>query len=77
MDVNATVLVKDASRTLHVFEAFADTGSVISLAQLARALDIPRSSCLALVRTLCRAGISIRSGQTDTIRLASFTSWPR
>jgi DNA-binding IclR family transcriptional regulator len=62
MDVNTTVLVKSASRTLHVFEAFADAGSVLSLAQLARALDIPRSSCLALLRTLLSCGYLYQVG---------------
>jgi IclR family acetate operon transcriptional repressor len=54
--MNTTVLVKSASRTLRIFEAFAEAGGVLTLADLARAVDIPRSSCLALLRTLVSRG---------------------
>ncbi len=56
MDMNFTALVKSARRTLDVFEVFAKEGGVLSLAALARTLDIPRSSCFALLRTLASRG---------------------
>lgn len=62
MDMNTTVLVKSASRTLHIFEAFAEAGGVLPLADLARAVGIPRSSCLALLRTLVSRGYLYQIG---------------
>ena len=62
MNVNSAALVKSASRTLHVFEAFADAKCGMSLAELARALDIPRSSCLALLRTFLSRGYLYQVG---------------
>jgi IclR family acetate operon transcriptional repressor len=62
MNVNSAALVKSASRTLHVFEAFADAKCGMSLAELARALDIPRSSCLALLRTFLSRGYLYQIG---------------
>jgi DNA-binding IclR family transcriptional regulator len=56
MNVNDLDLVKSASRTLYIFEVFAKTGRAMSLAELARDLAIPRSSCLALLRTLSSRG---------------------
>jgi IclR family transcriptional regulator, acetate operon repressor len=62
MNANQSVLVKSASRALHVFEAFAEARGVLSLAQLSRALDIPRSSCLALLRTFLSRGYLYQIG---------------
>lgn len=56
MNVNDLDLVKSASRAMHIFEAFAKAGRAMSLAELARDLAIPRSSCLALLRTLSSRG---------------------
>ncbi len=56
INVNTTTHVKSASRTLRVIEAFAEAGSILSLAELSRALNIPRSSCLALLRTFVSCG---------------------
>jgi len=56
MNTNSSSLVKSASRVLQVFEAFSEAGRAQSLAEIARALKIPRSSCLALLRTLLSQG---------------------
>lgn len=44
--------VKAASRTLDVFEAFAEAGGPLSLTELAQRIAVPISSCHSLVRTL-------------------------
>jgi DNA-binding IclR family transcriptional regulator len=44
--------VKTAGRTLDLFEAFAREQKPLSLSQLARAIDMPVSSCFGIVRTL-------------------------
>jgi len=62
MNSNQSALVKSASRALQVFEAFAEAGGVLSLAQVSRALDIPRSSCLALLRTFLSRGYLYQIG---------------
>ncbi len=62
MSAKGRFFVKSASRTLHVFEAFAEAGSLLSLAELSRAMSIPRSSCLALLRTLVSRGYLYRIG---------------
>ena len=60
--MNTPSVVKSASRTLDVFEAFAEARGVLPLAELARSLGIPRSSCLALLRTLVSRGYLYQSG---------------
>ncbi|MGA8828559.1 MAG: IclR family transcriptional regulator [Syntrophobacteraceae bacterium] len=62
MDMDSTTLVKSARRTLDVFEVFAKAGGVLPLAALARMLDIPRSSCFALLRTLASRGYLWQTG---------------
>ena len=44
--------VKAASRTLDVFEAFAEAGGPLSLTELAQRIAVPISSCHSIVRTL-------------------------
>lgn len=44
--------VKAASRTLDVFEAFAEAGGPLSLTELSQRISVPISSCHSLVRTL-------------------------
>lgn len=56
MNVNDVDLVKSASRVMYIFEVFAKTRRPMPLAELARDLAIPRSSCLALLRTLSSRG---------------------
>ncbi len=48
--------VKAADRTLDVFEAFSQAGRPLNLSELARAVDIPVSSCHGLVKTLTSRG---------------------
>jgi IclR family acetate operon transcriptional repressor len=65
MDMKDSLPVKSASRVLQVFEAFAEAGRTLSLAEIARTLDIPRSSCLALLRTLASSGYLYQVGPND------------
>ena len=48
--------VKVALRTLNLFELFAKQRQPLVLSDLAEQLDIPSSSCLALIRTLSQRG---------------------
>ncbi len=48
--------VKAADRTLDVFEAFSREGRPLNLSDLAKAVDMPVSSCHGLVRTLTSRG---------------------
>ncbi|MCF3945957.1 IclR family transcriptional regulator [Acidiphilium sp. AL] len=65
--------VKTAARTIDLFEAFAEHRRPLTLTELARALAIPASSCLGLVRTLAGRGylyeIQRRNGFYPTGRL--------
>lgn len=62
MNANTPGLVKSAIRTLQVFKVFAEAGRALSLAELARTLAIPRSSCLALLRTMSSNGFLYQVG---------------
>lgn len=44
--------VKAASRTLDLFEAFAEVGGPLSLTEIAQRIGVPISSCHSLIRTL-------------------------
>ncbi len=48
--------VKLVARTLDLFEVFAAERRPLSLTELARLMDVPMSSCLALARTLVSRG---------------------
>lgn len=48
--------VKAASRTLDLFEAFADAGGPLSLTELSQRIAVPISSCHSLIRTLQMRG---------------------
>ncbi len=48
--------VKAADRTLDVFEAFSRAGRPLNLSELAKAVEMPVSSCHGLVRTLTSRG---------------------
>lgn len=67
--------VKLVARTLEVFELFANEAKPLSLTQLARGLDAPMSSTLALVRTLEKRGYVYetrkRAGYYPTRKLLS------
>jgi len=49
-------MVKTATRTLDVFEAFATAKRPLTLSELARAIGAPVASCFGIVRTLERRG---------------------
>lgn len=65
--------VKAAHRTLDLFETFATVQKPLPLLQLAHALEIPQSSCFALVRTLLSRGylyeVAPRAGYYPSRRL--------
>lgn len=54
--------VKAADRTLDMFEAFGETGRPLNLSELARAVDVPVSSCHSLVKTLTSRGYLVTAG---------------
>ncbi len=65
--------VKLVARTLDLFEVFASEQRPLALNQLAKLLDVPMSSCLALIRTLVGRGYLIevrkRGGYYPTPRM--------
>ncbi len=54
--------VKAADRTLDVFEAFSRSGRPLNLSELAKAVEMPVSSCHGLVRTLTSRGYLVEIG---------------
>ncbi len=48
--------VKAASRTLDLFEAFAEAGGPLSLTEISQRIAVPMSSCHSLIRTLQMRG---------------------
>jgi DNA-binding IclR family transcriptional regulator len=48
--------VKSALRVLHIFEYFARSTRPATLAQLSKQMDLPKSSCFALLETLRQEG---------------------
>jgi DNA-binding IclR family transcriptional regulator len=69
--------VKTAGRVLDLFEAFSELQHSVSLSDLARKLDIPVSSCFALLRTMENRGYLYsekpRGGLYPTKRMFSLT----
>jgi DNA-binding IclR family transcriptional regulator len=65
--------VKTALRVIEIIEVYAREKRPLPLSELARLLDVPVSSCLALIRTLGELGylyeISRRNGYYPTSRL--------
>ncbi len=65
--------VKTALRVIEIIEVFAREKRPLSLSELARLLEVPVSSCLALIRTLSELGylyeIGRRNGYYPTSRL--------
>lgn len=57
-----TSSVKSALRTLQILEIFSDAKQPLVLSELARRMDAPKSSCLALLETLTERGYLYRSG---------------
>jgi DNA-binding IclR family transcriptional regulator len=70
--------VKTAVRTLDLFETFATAKKPLSLSELANVLQIPVSSCFALVRTLENRGyvymLTARKGIYPTKRMLDVAS---
>ncbi len=70
--------VKTADRIIEIVETFADQKRPLTLSDLARALSIPVSSCLGLVRTLSARGylyeVQRRGGFYPTARLHQKTT---
>lgn len=60
------MIVKTASRTLLMFEAFADRGEPLTLSELSRLLAIPVSTCFNLMRTLQARGYLYEVGGRKT-----------
>jgi IclR family acetate operon transcriptional repressor len=54
--------VKSALRTLQILEIFAEMRRPLTLGELARSIDTPKSSCLALLVTLTERGYLYRVG---------------
>lgn len=73
MSVKDDMNVKTAARTLDLFEAFATNKKPLNLSELANVLQIPVSSCFALVRTLENRGyvymLASRKGIYPTRRI--------
>lgn len=65
MVITDKLQVKSASRVLKIFEAFAEAGRTLSLSEIACTLGIPRSSCLALLRTLASCGYFYQVGPNN------------
>lgn len=61
-EAGGTVSVKSALRTLQILEAFAQAGRPMTLVEVSREIDAPRSSCLALLTTLAERGYLYRVG---------------
>ena len=59
---SAVPAVKSALRTLRIFELFAERQHALPLAEIARGLQCPKSSCLALLTTMVERGYLARSG---------------
>ncbi|OZI52764.1 IclR family transcriptional regulator [Bordetella genomosp. 5] len=55
--------VKTALRVIEIIETYAREKRALSLTELARLLDVPVSSCLALIRTLAAQGYLYETGR--------------
>jgi len=55
--------VKSSLRTLLIFELFAERLRPLALAEIARDLEMPKSSCLALLTTLSERGYLVRAAR--------------
>jgi hypothetical protein len=55
--------VKTALRVIEIIETFAREKRALPLSELARLLDVPVSSCLALIRTLTGLGYLYETGR--------------
>lgn len=55
-DFSTAIPVKSAQRILDIFELYAKTGEPATLSSIASTLNMPKSSCLALLTTLASNG---------------------
>ncbi|AHV93385.1 IclR family transcriptional regulator [Bordetella holmesii] len=55
--------VKTALRVIEIIETYAREKRALSLSEMARLLDVPVSSCLALIRTLAELGYLYETGR--------------
>ncbi len=55
--------MKAAGRALDVFEAFGDLGRPLTLTELSRQIEVPASSCFALIQTLLARGYLYSAGR--------------
>ena len=62
-DASGGSSVKSALRTLQILEVFSEARQPLALSELARRMDAPKSSTLALVETLTERGYLFRSKQ--------------
>ncbi len=63
--------VKSAKRVLDILELLSQSSSDLSLKQIGQSLEIPSSSCHALLETLYARGYVIRDGTSLTFRLST------
>ncbi len=67
-DASGTAAVKSALRTLLIFELFGQRQHALQLSEIARALQCPKSSCLALLATLSERGYLERVADDGSYR---------
>ena len=61
--------IKSAARILDMLELFSARCDGLTMSEVARGLDLPKSSTLGLLRTLHSRGYLVREEETDTYRL--------
>ncbi|MBT0670952.1 IclR family transcriptional regulator [Novosphingobium profundi] len=61
--------IKSAARVLDMLEMFSTRCGGLTLTEVARGLDLPKSSALGLLRTLHNRGYLVREDEDDTYRL--------
>ncbi|PNU03418.1 IclR family transcriptional regulator [Novosphingobium guangzhouense] len=61
--------IKSAARVLDMLELFSTRCGGLTLSEVARGLDLPKSSTLGLLRTLHNRGYLVREDEDDTYRL--------
>lgn len=66
MSTQSSPKVKTALRVIEIIELFAKETQPLSLTEIARALEVPVSSCLALLRTLMQLGYLYETGRRQS-----------
>ncbi|EIZ77227.1 transcriptional regulator, IclR family protein [Novosphingobium sp. Rr 2-17] len=61
--------IKSAARVLDMLELFSTRCGGLTLSEVARGLELPKSSTLGLLRTLHKRGYLVRENEDDTYRL--------